>query len=68
VKFIVLEQQIIGQYSEIFTCPAAELLVKYLGMPIDEERLALSQGDPIREKMEKIWLVGKESRYLLAIE
>jgi hypothetical protein len=28
------------QYSEIFTCPTAELPMKYLPMPIDEKKLA----------------------------
>jgi hypothetical protein len=31
------------RYSEIFTCPTAELPMKYLGMPVDEKKLALSQ-------------------------
>jgi hypothetical protein len=39
------------QYSEIFTCPTAAVPMKYLGMPIDEKRLAVSKWDPIAEKM-----------------
>jgi hypothetical protein len=31
------------RYSEIFTCPTAELPMKYLGMPVDEKKLAVSQ-------------------------
>jgi hypothetical protein len=38
-------------YSEIFTCPNSELPMTYLGMPIDEKRLVVSQWDPIGEKL-----------------
>jgi hypothetical protein len=41
------------QYSELFTCPCAELPMKYLGMPIDEKKLAVSQWDPVEEKCGK---------------
>jgi mannosylglycoprotein endo-beta-mannosidase len=41
------------QYSEIFTCPTAELPMKYLPMPIDEKKLAASQWDPVEEKVGK---------------
>ena len=40
-------------YSEIFTCPVAGLPMKYMGMPIDEKRLAASQWNPIDEKFAK---------------
>jgi mannosylglycoprotein endo-beta-mannosidase len=40
-------------YSEIFTCPIAELPMKYLGIPIDEKKLIVSQWDPMEEKFEK---------------
>jgi hypothetical protein len=43
----------IQQYSEIFTCPIDTLPMKYLGMPIDKKRLAVSKWDPIAEKMGK---------------
>jgi hypothetical protein len=48
------------QYSEIFTCPIAELPMKYLGMPIDEKRLAVSKWNPIAKKMGKNFQAGKE--------
>jgi hypothetical protein len=41
------------QYSEIFTCPCAELPMNYLGMPIDEKKLVVSQWDPMEEKFGK---------------
>jgi hypothetical protein len=40
-------------YSEIFTCPTAELPMKYLGMPVDEKKLAVSQWVPVEEKFAK---------------
>jgi hypothetical protein len=48
------------RYSELFTCPCVELPMKYLGMPIDEKKLAVSQWDPVEEKFGKRLLVGKE--------
>jgi hypothetical protein len=42
-------------YSEIFTCPIAELPMKYLEMPIDEKKLAVSQWDPLDEILERRW-------------
>jgi hypothetical protein len=41
------------QYSEIFTCPVTYLPMKYLGMPIDEKKLVVSQWDPVEEKFGK---------------
>jgi hypothetical protein len=41
------------QYSEIFTRPIAKLPMKFIGMPIDERKLAVSKWDPIAEKMGK---------------
>jgi hypothetical protein len=40
-------------YSEIFTCPTTELPMKYLGMPVDEKKLAVSQWAPVEEKFAK---------------
>jgi mannosylglycoprotein endo-beta-mannosidase len=39
-------------YSEIFTCPA-NLPMKYLGMPIDEKKLVVSQWEPVEDKFGK---------------
>jgi hypothetical protein len=48
-------------YSEIFTCPTAELPMKYLGMPVDEKKLDVSQWAPVEEKFaKKKSLDGKE--------
>jgi hypothetical protein len=41
------------RYSEIFTCPTAELPMIYLGMPVDEKKLVVSQWDPVEEKFAK---------------
>jgi hypothetical protein len=41
------------RYSEIFTCPTAELPMKYLGMQVDEKKLAVSQWVPVEEKFAK---------------
>jgi hypothetical protein len=51
------------QYSEIFSCPTVELLMKYLGMPIGEKKLAASQWDPLEEKSSKkgSWMEGKHA-------
>jgi hypothetical protein len=40
-------------YSEIFTCPVADLPMKYLEMPIDEKKVAVSQWEPVGEKFGK---------------
>jgi hypothetical protein len=41
--------------------------MKYLGIPIDEKKLAVSQWDPVEEKFEKRLLDGKEICYPLEI-
>jgi hypothetical protein len=41
------------RYSEMFTCPTAELPMKYLGMPVDEMKLVVSQWVPVEEKFAK---------------
>jgi hypothetical protein len=48
-------------YSEIFTCPTAELPMKYLGTPVDEKKLAVSQWSPVQEKFAKknLWMERK---------
>jgi hypothetical protein len=38
------------KFEEILTCKAGDLPMKYLGIPIDEKRLALCRWDPIIEK------------------
>ena len=52
-------------YSNIFTCNVADLPMKYLGMPIDEKRLAVSQWGPIDEKFIKK-LAGWKGKLLSA--
>jgi hypothetical protein len=41
------------KFEEILTCKAGDLPMKYLGIPIDEKRLALCRWDPIIEKFGK---------------
>jgi hypothetical protein len=41
------------RYSEIFTCPTVELPMKYLGMLVDEKKLAVSQWLRVEEKFAK---------------
>jgi hypothetical protein len=41
------------KFDEVLTCKSGDLPMKYLGIPIDEKRLAFSRWDPIIEKFGK---------------
>jgi hypothetical protein len=43
----------VRQFEEILTCKSGDLPMKYLGIPIDEKRLAVSRWNPIIEKFGK---------------
>jgi hypothetical protein len=41
-------------YAEIFTCPIKNLLVNYLGIPVDYKTLRISDWTKMEEKMGKL--------------